>query len=122
MTQEEQLVLAGSIDLTEGKRLKNLMADRGVELELRVNAESCGTGKCGTKVEVWVAEADLPKFKQLVDEERARMFDGLEVDPARVNQVYDDQNGEATCPACGQIFPTSCKECPECGLGFAPME
>ncbi|NNF05548.1 MAG: hypothetical protein HKN21_02190 [Candidatus Eisenbacteria bacterium] len=34
------------------------------------------------------------------------------------SHVVDHNAAEITCPACGMIFATGPKECPDCGLGL----
>lgn len=115
-------VLIGTIELAEAKRLRGILAERGVEVDLVSDPSTCSSGKCGTTVEVWITESDVANFKALLAEERAELLNGLDVDQSRLNAVFDDQNAEATCPACGHVFATTHVECPECGLGFAVSE
>lgn len=120
--QPDDLVHLGTIDLTEGKRLKYALAEhRKIELQLVSNPETCQSGGCGAKVEIYAKVRDVEAFREYVQSERAAILEGLEV-PEHTNSVYDDQATEAICPACGEKFATSATECPECGLGFAVHE
>jgi hypothetical protein len=113
-------VLLGVIDLSEAKRIRSILEDRGVQLRLHSNPDTCASGACRPTVEVFVAEIDVPKVRELFQQEQARSLEGLEVDLARTQEVFDPEKATARCPACGTEFSTQLKECPDCGLVFMP--
>ena len=116
---DDETVLLGLIELVEAKRLRNALAETGVQLELISNPKTCKSGGgCAATVEVYGLARDVAAFKSFLDEERARILEGLGHDAARSNEVFDDQKSQAVCPACGTEFSTQCTECPDCGLGF----
>lgn len=119
--EETAKILVGSIDLAEAKRLKSALEDRGIHLSLKSQLDECGTGKCSTKVEVYVEETEVESFKQYLAEERSKLLEGLPFDASLLDQVYDAEKESAQCPACGTQFSTSLQECPDCGLGFGPL-
>jgi ribosomal protein S27E len=119
---EVETVLLGVIELQEAKRLRAAMLERGVELELRNNPETCSTGGCAPSVEVRARLGDVERFRELVESERSRSLDGLEIDASRLESVFDTSAAEAQCPACGTRFSTLNRECPDCGLVFVVEE
>ena len=112
-------VLLGVIDLAEAKRVRSILGERGVELFLRSNPETCASGACRPTVEIYVTEIDLPKVKEFFLEEKARSLAGLENDPSHENADFHPEKETARCPASGTEFSTKLSECPDCGLGFA---
>ena len=115
-------VLLGVIDLVEAKRLRNVLAERGVVLELISNPATCSSGKCGTSVEVYVDAEQVAQFRAFIAAERAIVLEGLGARPELHDEVFDSEKENAICPACGTEFSTRSVECPDCGLGFVSPE
>jgi hypothetical protein len=116
MPEAEKMML-GIMELVDAKRLKEKLAEMGVEIELGHNKETCTKG-CKVTVEIWGNPQDLPKIQGVLSEERSKLMEDLDVDPDLANQVFDPDKNTAVCPACGAEFSTDLKECPECGLVF----
>lgn len=117
MSNPSQLIHLGSSEFNEAKRLQSLLLERGIKLSLLSDAENCGKG-CKVTVEVYASEGDVPAIRDFFSEQKNRAFDGLNVNEALLEEVYDPEKGTARCPACGTEFPTTLKECPDCGLVF----
>ncbi len=114
-----ETVLLGVIEIVEAKRLRNALADTGVQLELISNPETCKSGGgCVATVEVYARTQDVERFKTFLEAERARIMVGLGPNAIHSNEVFDDEKEKAVCPACGTEFSTKATECPDCGLGF----
>ncbi|MBN1114462.1 MAG: hypothetical protein JXA66_03910 [Oligoflexia bacterium] len=113
------MLLLGIFEINEAKRLSELFSEKGIGSELRNNEETCKKG-CRVVVEVWVEEARAEEVVAVLKQEAVKVLnnEGLEPDPAILNEVYDPDQETAVCPACGAAFSTSRKECPECGLVF----
>ncbi len=109
--------LLGIMDLNEAKRIKEILAERGVAIELGHNKQTCTRG-CRVTVEVWGELEDLPKIQELLREEQAKLLEDLDFDPEQSAEVFDANKETAVCPACGTRFSTDLKECPDCGLVF----
>lgn len=118
----DETILLGVIELTEANRLKDLLGEKGVTLDLAYHPDSCGTGGCRPAVEVWVKKEDMSVLEEVMSEEQKKLFSDLTFDPQLVGQVFDPTQEQAICPACGTPFSTSLRECPECGLVFALPE
>lgn len=115
---EEGMILLGIAEFGEAKRIQYCLEERGVGVRLRSDPETCGTGGCKPKVELWGLSKDVEAVRKFFLEEKTRALEGLEFDPALEEAVFDPDAAEALCPACGTKFPTSLKECPDCGLVF----
>ncbi len=115
---DAEKVLLGVMELVDAKRLKERLAEMGVEIELGHNKQTCTRG-CKVTVEVWGYPKDLPKIQGVLDEERSKLLEDIDFDPKQGEQVFDPSKETAVCPACGTEFSTELKECPECGLSFA---
>lgn len=120
MTDEERILL-GVADVSEANRIKTELARHEVDIKLAHNPQTCSTG-CTPTVEVWAREQDLPKIEVFFREQREKLFAGLKFDPELVNQTFDVEKEEATCPACSTTFSTKLRECPDCGLVFSLPE
>jgi len=118
---EENMIFVGIANLNEAKRMKELLLERGVEIKLRHNKDTCRRG-CYATVEIWTERENLPKIARFIDEEKAKLLEGLEYNPELANKVFDPESTEAICPACSTTFSTEEKSCPECGLVFIPED
>jgi len=114
---DDAKVMLGTMPMREGEILRDRLAGVGVTVALAVNHASCTTG-CAPSYEVWVHPEDMPEVRSFMLADRAAKLADLGVDPAALDAVFDPSQAEATCPACGTVFPTTSSECPECGLGF----
>ena len=117
----QEKTLIGIIELTEAKRLAEKLLIKGIELDVKHNAQTCVKG-CAVKVEVWANNEDIETIARTIQEENLRTLEneGLEIDGSLLDQVFDDESHTAICPACGTSFSTDLKECPDCGLVFIP--
>jgi hypothetical protein len=112
-------VVLGNAEYNEAKRLKSLLEERGIQIELRSHPENCGSKTCKPTLEVVALEADLPAIQAFLGEQRSKELAGLEFDASLLSEVFDPEKETARCPACGATFETRLGECPDCGLRFA---
>ncbi len=119
--EEDNKIPFGIVEVNEAKRMLEALAEKGVELEIRHNEQTCRTG-CKAVVEVWVKVDDVPMLQEYIRDKNIKTIEaeGIEVDHTQINSVYDPESKVAVCPACGAEFSTDEKECPECGLVFIP--
>ncbi len=101
--------------LNDAKDLKKECEEKGVELVLNHDDQTCTRG-CAVTVEIHAHEKDLPIIQQVYSAKYEKLLDGHDVDFEVINSVFDSSQAEATCPACGTKFSTSLSECPDCGL------
>lgn len=114
----ENLLSLGPIGLEDAKRIERVMSKENVTIFLDHNERTCTRG-CSVTVEVKFYEKDLEKIRAYLQDEFRKQVEGLDINFEALNSVYDPAMKEATCPACGAIFSTSEKECPDCGLVLA---
>lgn len=112
-----ELIRLGTMGLHEAKSLQRVLAQEGVELVLDHNDQTCTRG-CSVTVELLVSEAGLPMVQKVLKAQFERQTQGTNVQWELMNEVFDPEKAEATCPACGTKFETSSKACPDCGLCF----
>lgn len=115
---EDEKLLLGVVELDEAKRLRSALLTTGVELEFVHNPETCSDKSCKPKVELYVAQNKAEKVLEFLRRERENLMAGIESMAKHVDEVFDTGKAEATCPACGNVFATTAKECPDCGLVF----
>lgn len=114
---ENERVKIGIMELVEAKRIKEILAESGVTIELGHNKETCTKG-CKVTVEVWTEMKHIPQVQKVMREEHEKLMEGLDVNPELTDEVFDPSEETAICPACGTEFSTESNECPECGLMF----
>ncbi len=111
-------ILLGRADLTEANRIKSRLLESDVIIELIHNKETCNLG-CSITVEIWGDKKDIAKIDTFFREEREKLLDGFDINNSHAEEIFDPEQKEATCPACGTLFETTISECPECGLVFS---
>ena len=117
---ENALVLIGSAELTEAKRIQSSLKECGITLELASHPEACGrAGGCKPKLEMYGREEDIPAIQAFFKAEQIKNMGDLEIDPSLLDEVFDPEKDTARCPACGHEFSTQSTQCPDCGLQFA---
>jgi rubrerythrin len=114
----EQWVRVGIIGIEEAKRLQDKMHESGVELKLQFDEQTCQRG-CAKTVEILAQEKDLAQLGEHMGKEYQKSLEGMDVNWDLMNEVFDPNKEQATCPACGFVFSTSESACPDCGLVFS---
>lgn len=122
--QKAEYVRIGEAPIREAKRLQAALEARGVVVRLASDPEQCNS--CSPKIMMSIHVSQVEVFQAFLREERAHMF-GLDASQLpdesstslRSESVFDPDQENATCPACGTTFSTKLAECPDCGLGFA---
>lgn len=109
------LIPIAVLPLQDAKDFQRQLSDKGVEISLNHNDQTCTRG-CAITVEVHGAEKDLPIIAKTYQENFQKLTEGHEIDWNALNAVFDPSKETAVCPACSFEFSTSKKECPDCGL------
>ena len=107
----------GVMELQEAKNHQLQLRSQGVELELKVNAQTCTTG-CKVTVEVWGSGADAESIQRHFTQDYLKHVKGHEPNLDHLAQVFDPSAEEVTCQACGSKFSPTVNECPDCGLVY----
>lgn len=118
MTETDELHFLGSADYQEAKRLQVALREKGIRIELVSHPEKRTSRTCKPMIEMFAREADVPLVIDFIRQEKLRDLGDLEIDPSLINEVFDETQETARCPACGDTFSTRLNECPGCGLGF----
>lgn len=118
--EKNDQVRIGIMEIAQAENLRTRLAKKDVLVELMHNQQTCTKG-CKISVEIWAHLKDLPKISDEFDEQRSRLLDGLEVNPALLDQIHSPENEHSVCPACGANFSSKLLECPDCGLAFAAL-
>lgn len=112
----EELFL-GVMDLQEAKNHQSRMKQRGVELVLKTNAQTCTTG-CKVTVEVWGQEKDKAALLDHFQSDYLKHVKGHVPNIEHLSAVFDPSAPEVICQACGMKFSPAANECPDCGLVY----
>lgn len=122
MNENAEEVLIGTIEYNEAKRIKAALSEKGIELRLAGDSTACASKSCRISLQVFSQTKDLPLVREFLIAEQQKVFEGLDFDPNIINEVFDPEQEQARCPACGTSFKTSSTSCPDCGLVFVPTE
>ena len=98
--------------------LQSRLAKEGIEITSVYNHQTCGSG-CTPSKEVWVHPDDVGSIQRIMFSDRLKALEDLGADVKLINQIFDDSQTRAVCPACGFNFETKNLQCPDCGLCFA---
>ncbi len=100
----------------EIKALEDILKGERIASLVKGDEDGCGKGCRPENLELQVRAQDAEEALALI-QTRYHLSTGLaEYDRTFADEVFDPQQGDATCPACGHCFATSITTCPECGL------
>ena len=119
ITVDDDLVPVHQASLADVRHLAALFKAKYIESLISGDESSCGKGCCAPKYYLNVRREDGPDAMRILQEEYLRTT-ALESHGAdHIDGVFDEDVGEALCPACGSVFETTTTTCPDCGLCFA---
>ena len=104
--------------LLQIKALQATLQDRGLP-SLVATEDGAACGCRGAELLLQVRESDLSEVMAALAEEYRRSTGLADHDTRFAGAVYNTEEAEAVCPACGCRFATSLAACPDCGLCFA---
>jgi molecular chaperone GrpE (heat shock protein) len=110
-------IILGTMPINEAKSLQDQLVEQKIDLFLDHNEKTCNRG-CSVTVELSCFEKDIQNVMEVISKNYQQTLEGHDIDINLINQVFDPNKEQATCPACGTEFSTSSSECPECGLCF----
>ncbi len=113
----EELFL-GVFELQDAKNHQMALKQKSVELILKSNAHTCGSGGCKVKVELWGLSKDAPELQEHFKSDYLKHVGGHVPNFDHLNEVFDTNAETAVCQACGETFSTRLAECPGCGLVY----
>ncbi len=110
-------VFLGVMGLQEAKNHQYELKEKGIEIRLKTNAQTCTTG-CKVTVEVWGSEEDKEVLHQHFQNDFLKHVKGHAPNLEHLSAVYDPSASEVVCQACGAKFSPVANECPDCGLVY----
>ena len=118
ITEDEPVCTVRKGGLQAIKDLQIYLQQQGLpSLVAKEPGAACGCR--GVEVLLQVREDDLAEVLRVLALEHWESTGLADHDTCPVDAVYNPEEGEAVCPACGSRFSTSLAECPDCGLCFA---
>ncbi len=118
LTEADDTVAIRKAPLAEVKALQAALARENFATLLSGDEHSCGKGCCPSNFYLHVRRADAHDAMAVLAREFARTTGLADHDLSTIDSVFDADNGQATCPACGMGFTTTTTTCPDCGLCF----
>ena len=118
LTAADDIVVVHQAALADVRHLAALFKVEYIESLISGDESSCGKGCCAPKYYLNVRREDAPVALRILQEEyhRTTALAGHGAD--NIDGVFDQDAGEAQCPACGSEFATTTTTCPDCGLCF----
>lgn len=107
----------GVMGLQEAKNHQYELKEKGINITLKTNSQTCTTG-CKVTVEVWGSEQDKEALLQHFQNDFLKHVKGHVPNLEHLNAVYDPTASEVVCQACGTTFSPAANECPDCGLVY----
>lgn len=87
-----------------------------IAAQLGYNEQTCRRG-CSVTAEVLVKSEELGQVAEYLQRKSYENTEG-QIAPEQLDSLYNPNEENAICPACGTLFKTSFTECPDCGLNF----
>lgn len=115
---DEVLLTVRKGPVLEIKALQAYLLRQGIpSLALKESGAACGCR--GSVLMLQVRESDLAEAMAALEQEYRESTGVAEHDTRFCDAVFDAEDAEALCPACGCRFSTRLTVCPDCGLCFA---
>lgn len=108
----------GVMDYQEAKNHEIKLKSQGIYLILKKNDETCGTGSCRVRLEVWANPKDETFLRNYFKSDFEKHAKGHIPNYDHLSEVYDPSASEVICQACGAKFNPKSNECPDCGLVY----
>lgn len=118
LTASDEVVSIHQGSSSELKVFEKMLEQENIGAMIVDKSQGCGKGCCGTTLDLMVRKEEAADAYHLIQSalDKTRALD--DHDMSGCDGVYDQDAGEATCPACGFQFQTSTTTCPDCGLCF----
>jgi hypothetical protein len=73
---------------------------------------------CPTIYNLLVKKEDAAEAHHIIEEEHRKATALAHHENVNGETIFNPNESEAQCPACGHAFPTTETTCPDCGLSF----
>ncbi|MEN8258604.1 MAG: hypothetical protein ABFS09_12150 [Thermodesulfobacteriota bacterium] len=105
--------------LADLKKLEKAFARENIGMMIVGDEGGCNKGCCPSTFFLQVRREDAQAAHALIQEDFRQLTGIDDHDTRHSDAVFNQEDGQATCPACGFEFETSTTTCPDCGLCFA---
>jgi len=112
----DELVNIRQGSLADMKHLEKVLRAESIAALIAGDENSCGKGCCGSNFYLKVRLTEAQDAMAVLEAEFRRATGLAQHDLSHAGNIFNPQAGEAICPACGFIFPTTTTTCPDCGL------
>ncbi len=119
LSPDDEMVSIRRGPVMEMKEMQILLEREGIPSLAVKDTSSCGQGCCGTDLIVKVRMSEVQDVLEILEQEHVRSTSLEDHDTTHAGAVFNTAAENATCPACGCVFPTTQPTCPDCGLCFA---
>ncbi len=120
ITPEDDIVSIHKADMKEVKLLEKELQKENIAVLIASEGggSSCGKGCCGSSFLLQVLREDGRDAYAVVQAYIDRTTAISHHDLSHCDTVFNPEEKQAVCPACGFKFQTSAAICPDCGLCF----
>jgi hypothetical protein len=119
LSPDDEMVSIRKGAVMQMKELQILLEREGIPSLAVKDGSGCGQGCCGTDLIVQVRMSDVQDVLEILEQDHVKSTGLAEHDTTHADAVFNTAAENATCPACGCVFPTTQPTCPDCGLCFA---
>lgn len=118
LSPDEDIVTIHSAPMQDMRHIEELLAAENIGTLVVGDEKSCGKGCCPSNYYLQVRREEAQDAFQIIQAEQQRVTALHHHDTTHVDNVFNADASEATCPACGHTFSTTSTTCPDCGLCF----
>ncbi len=118
LTPDDDVVAIHQGQLNEIKPLEKVLQHENIGTLVAGDDGGCGKGCCGTTMSLLVRREEAPEAYQRIQAELDRTRALTSHDLSSCEVVFDQNQQESECPACGFSFSSATTTCPDCGLCF----
>lgn len=118
ISPDDELVNIRKGPLNEMKALQKILAGERIPAVLAGEEGGCDKGCCGPELYLQIKKNDMHLVSEVLTREFVRSTALDMHDLSNAQAVFNPQDVETVCPACGCRFSPTVGACPECGLCF----
>ena len=118
ISPEDELVNIRKGPLKDMKTLQKVLAGERIPAILAGDEGGCAKGCCGPELYLQIKKKDIDLATEVLTREFIRSTALDMHDLSNAQAVFNPQDAETVCPACGCRFSPTVGACPECGLCF----
>jgi hypothetical protein len=124
LSPDDDLVALRGGPLPEMRHFAALLDAENIGTALLGIMSSCGKDRFGntlpvpTSYNLMVKREDAMDAHHIIEEEHKKATALAQHESVNDEAIFNPHASEAQCPACGHTFPTTEKNCPDCGLSF----